>query len=718
MDSRQRQPRGRSHDPQERRGAIIMLVAAVLVLLFAFMAFSIDIGHIALVDAELQNAADAAALAAADEMGSQTPDVAGAATQLTAANFDGSPRLGAAVAETRIGRFDYDRKVFQLGGSNPNAVQVTTRITRPTLFAGVLGTDSVTQDASAIAMLNPRDIAFVVDTSGSMNDDVEPMWASKLIEDRYAGTPDAGVGLAMVQTLWADLGFPFPGPYEHIGRRLEQFVMANDPAYPDPYVPEDNTALLEMTDDYGPLASTAIPAQYRIGTSDDEETRRRKAYSWIMDREIAVLMPQARPLPNSANTASYAYWERYIDYVADGAWASDPTPLPPPPPPPPPSPTPPGPVTPPPPPPPPTPTPTPPPPPPASGNVRESAALLALAMPSSGYPAGQPRRGATAGLWFPPSQDGDRMTGFINPNKYTYGTTDQTFLRDFINKIGYATYVQFLLDWGRDRSADFGNDVNADPALGTKSQLSLLSPYVRMHNETIGGQTFSFPPRTQPMHACRRSIIRSIQFVEDLNAGVAGGAKDRISIISFDGDDAYHAPTIVQTLTGDYRAAARSCTSLQATSDIGRTTATENALILACRHLAPVHEGGEGRPYAKKVVILLSDGAPNEWQSSDAEINGYIAANPDADFYAGASPWLNAPLMQAARFADDESDLHSIGIGLGADYDFLDRMARLAGTADDAGLAPRGPTNPDEYEDVLTELIKEVIKNPGTRLVK
>ena len=708
----------------DRRGVIVMLVAVMLVILFGFMAFAIDLGHIAVVDAELQNAADAAALAAADEMGSLNPDVAGAANELTQANFDGSSRLDLAAAETVLGRFDYDRKEFVSGGANPNAVRVTTRITRPTLFAAALGVDSVTQDATAVAMLNPRDIVFVVDTSGSMNDDVEPMWASKAIEDKYAGTPDAGIGLELVQRLWGDLGFPFPGPYEHVGRKLEEFVLANDPGHPDPLVPENNTALLEMSDDNGPLTSSAVPARYRIEEADDEETRRTKVYSWVIDRELAVLMPQARPVPDSTDANSFAYWSKYIDYVCADAHAYDPTPPPPPPPLPPtppplpdpnPNPNPnPGPVTP----PPPTPPPLPPPPPRPIGNMRESAALLALAMPSSGYPAGQPRQGGTPSVWFPPARDWDRMPGFNNPNPQTYPEANRDFLHTFVNQIGYATYVQFLLDWGRDRSADYDNHVNADPGLGTKGMLSVLSPHCRYHTETVGNRSFSFPPRTQPMHACRRSLIRAIQFVEQLNAGVAGGAKDRVAILSFDAADAYHAPTIVQPLTSSYLAAMHDCRRLQATSDMGNTTATENALIMARKHLCPPSEGGSGRPYAKKVVILLSDGVPNDWESSGAEIGNYISANPSDDFYVENVPWVNAPLMQASRFSEEEGDLHTIGIGLGADYGFIDRMARLAGTADENGLAPRGPTNPDDYEEVLTDILTEVIRNPGTRLVE
>ncbi|MBI1310706.1 hypothetical protein GC176_05310 [bacterium] len=55
-------------DTRQRRGSIIVLAAAALVLVFAFTSFTIDLGFIALTRAELQNAADSAALGGAQEL--------------------------------------------------------------------------------------------------------------------------------------------------------------------------------------------------------------------------------------------------------------------------------------------------------------------------------------------------------------------------------------------------------------------------------------------------------------------------------------------------------------------------------------------------------------------------------------------------------------------------------------------------------------------------
>ena len=69
--------------------------------------------------------------------------------------------------------------------------------------------------------------------------------------------------------------------------------------------------------------------------------------------------------------------------------------------------------------------------------------------------------------------------------------------------------------------------------------------------------------------------------------------------------------------------------------------------------------------------------------------------------------------MQAADW-----QVFSVGIGLGTDYDFMDRMARLGGTANDAGQSPRGSGNPAEYEQRLTEIFEKIITNPQIRLVQ
>src|SRR5690606_5645791 len=59
---------GGADTASQRRGVILVLTAAAMIGVLAFVAFTVDVGYIAVTKAELQNSADAAALAAAWEL--------------------------------------------------------------------------------------------------------------------------------------------------------------------------------------------------------------------------------------------------------------------------------------------------------------------------------------------------------------------------------------------------------------------------------------------------------------------------------------------------------------------------------------------------------------------------------------------------------------------------------------------------------------------------
>ncbi len=45
-----------------------------------------------------------------------------------------------------------------------------------------------------------------------------------------------------------------------------------------------------------------IATTYKIVSSDSEATRKTKAYKWMIDKQIAVVMPGVKPTANSAST--------------------------------------------------------------------------------------------------------------------------------------------------------------------------------------------------------------------------------------------------------------------------------------------------------------------------------------------------------------------------------------------------------------------------------
>lgn len=322
---------------------------------------------------------------------------------------------------------------------------------------------------------------------------------------------------------------------------------------------------------------------------------------------------------------------------------------------------------------------------------------------------GLPRVGGLNGgysMWVPPGKDGDRIDKFNNPNKESFPSADSNLPKNLRNYLGYVTYVQFLMDHGRDLRPDGSTYV----------ELSTDSNFCPKHNESVGGRTFAFPPRTQPMHAVRRSVISAMDVVDERNGGIPSFQhRDRVAVVSY---DSVAGSQVRQPLTADYVPAMTSVTTLQATGDKGTTTATESGLILARQMLRRQSEGGMAREKSTRIVVLLTDGMPNAYESAEGDINSFVASGATADSYGGGYFWLDAPIMQIHGLEAEGIDVYPVGVGLGTDYGFMDRAARTGGTAGNDGLSRRGSGNPAEYEAVLTEIFREIISRPTARLVE
>ena len=222
--------------PLARRGSILVLSAAALIMVFAFVVFTLDLGYIALTRAQLQSAADAAALGAGleleDGLGSAASldedaiaTLAQEAAVVVASAHQAGDRDSVYVDPTRDVRFgkrDWDPSTgtwVSSWDSGPyNMVAVTLHRDAvyegingeppvvvgdeklPLFFARIFGHSTTSLSISATAALMPG-CGFAVNSGSQSKAKIlpitldEPSWANLLNgvgDDDYAYNPETG----------------------------------------------------------------------------------------------------------------------------------------------------------------------------------------------------------------------------------------------------------------------------------------------------------------------------------------------------------------------------------------------------------------------------------------------------------------------------------------------------------------------------------------------
>lgn len=208
MFSRKASPRGR------RATVLVQAVFFGGMVGIGVAALAVDTGLMYGAKQELQSAADAAALAAASRLGLD-PGAEQKAIQegATFAGLNSVMGDGADLVDTDVvfghAELVNGKYVFTPGGQPRDAVRVTLRRDASAAdgpvsltFAKVFGMEGARLTASATAMLVPRDIAMIVDLSGSMNDDSELRHYDTFASET-TGTID-GVQINL-QDIWANL---------------------------------------------------------------------------------------------------------------------------------------------------------------------------------------------------------------------------------------------------------------------------------------------------------------------------------------------------------------------------------------------------------------------------------------------------------------------------------------------------------------------------------
>lgn len=221
-----------------RRGGVLLLVCILMVVLVGMVAFTVDMGRMFLVRAQLQTAVDAGALAANLKLKRDPNSLEDA--KAAAENFVQLNRVGWFVTvpsdsiTVEMGTWDPDARAFAVASEDINAVRVrATREDEPFFFGRIFGktTFDVPRAAVASSGPNPLDIMLVLDLSGSMKDNgrIEALQnsAPKFVDmiEEIGGNDQIGIMGYGAQPEDYD-----PADYGHAG---ELYVSAPAELYPE-----------------------------------------------------------------------------------------------------------------------------------------------------------------------------------------------------------------------------------------------------------------------------------------------------------------------------------------------------------------------------------------------------------------------------------------------------------------------------------------------------
>lgn len=161
-------------------GQSIILLAVALVAVFAFASFAIDVARVLVVQRQLQAAADAAVLAASQNLDGTSAGITDA--QNAAVAYGAGPGGKNEISGQTVTPTISLRCVSGFGQTDPpctaddtkdNAIAVSYKTSVPLLFGGVIGWNSMTVSASSTALASggspPLAVMLVLDTTGSMD---------------------------------------------------------------------------------------------------------------------------------------------------------------------------------------------------------------------------------------------------------------------------------------------------------------------------------------------------------------------------------------------------------------------------------------------------------------------------------------------------------------------------------------------------------------------
>ena len=148
---------------KQEKGVILTLVGISLFALVSLFALSVDLGHIFVTKAELQNTADSAALAAVIEIRNGIPEARRKAVDFGEAHAVAASQIIIDPNDVVFGHYDLNTEEFFAAQLPTNSVQVVARRTQDApsgplelFFARLFGDDTSNVRAISRAVLDPR----------------------------------------------------------------------------------------------------------------------------------------------------------------------------------------------------------------------------------------------------------------------------------------------------------------------------------------------------------------------------------------------------------------------------------------------------------------------------------------------------------------------------------------------------------------------------------
>jgi hypothetical protein len=155
-------------------GAVAVIAGAAIAAAVGLGAFTVDLSNANSVQSRLQNAADAAALAAAQRLSISEAEARALALEFVQMNVSQGDGAVSRPEDVQFGRYDKATKEFQAGATPYDAIKVIARRTAAggnpvkTYFGGLFGIGSVDVQVEAIAAVQPAlYCVFALDSSAS-----------------------------------------------------------------------------------------------------------------------------------------------------------------------------------------------------------------------------------------------------------------------------------------------------------------------------------------------------------------------------------------------------------------------------------------------------------------------------------------------------------------------------------------------------------------------